>query len=158
MKEMMDISRAALFGKLNPTLFKAIEGATVFCKLRGNPYIELAHWIHQIINLVDSDMHRIVRHYQIDGATLNKELTADMASLPSGARSINDCSHHITESIERAWVYSTLYFQSSTIRGAYLLAVWLRTAEFRTVLFGISEQFRKIPLDDLDAFPSLVSG
>jgi type VI secretion system protein ImpH len=39
------ISRVALFGKLNRLAYKAIEGATVFCKLRGNPYVELVHWI-----------------------------------------------------------------------------------------------------------------
>jgi type VI secretion system protein VasG len=44
---MSEISRLALFGKLNPLLFKSLEGATVFCKLRGNPYVELVHWLHQ---------------------------------------------------------------------------------------------------------------
>ena len=34
---MSEISRVQLFGKLNPVLYKAIEGATVFAKLRGNP-------------------------------------------------------------------------------------------------------------------------
>ena len=34
--------------------YKAIEGATVFCKLRGNPYVELVHWIHQIVLTPDS--------------------------------------------------------------------------------------------------------
>ena len=66
----MDISRAALFGKLNPTLFKAIEGATVFCKLRGNPYVELVHWLHQIVNLADSDIHRIARHFGLNMSVL----------------------------------------------------------------------------------------
>ena len=59
---MTEISRAALFGKLNPVAYRAIEGATVFCKLRGNPYVELAHWIHQILQVQDSDLHRLVRH------------------------------------------------------------------------------------------------
>ena len=48
---MPEISRTALFGKLNPLAYKAIEGATVFCKLRGNPYVELEHWLHQILQL-----------------------------------------------------------------------------------------------------------
>ena len=47
---MTEISRTALFGKLNPIAYRAIEGATVFCKLRGNPYVELVHWLHQILN------------------------------------------------------------------------------------------------------------
>ena len=48
---MSDISRAALFGKLDSLSYKAVEGATVFCKLRGNPYVELVHWMHQVLQL-----------------------------------------------------------------------------------------------------------
>ena len=46
---MTEINRSTLFGKLNSLAYKAIEGATVFCKLRGNPYVELVHWIQQIL-------------------------------------------------------------------------------------------------------------
>ena len=63
---MAEISRTALFGKLNPLAYKAIEGATVFCKLRGNPYVELQHWMQQILSTPDSDLHRIVRHFELD--------------------------------------------------------------------------------------------
>ena len=65
---MLEISRTALFGKLNPVAYKAIEGATVFCKLRGNPYVELQHWLYQILNSQDSDLHRIVKHYGLDAS------------------------------------------------------------------------------------------
>jgi type VI secretion system protein VasG len=37
---MTDISRVALFGKLNSVCYKSIEEATVFCKMRGNPYVD----------------------------------------------------------------------------------------------------------------------
>ena len=47
---MSEISRSTLFGKLNSLAYKAIEGATVFCKMRGNPYVELVHWIQQILH------------------------------------------------------------------------------------------------------------
>ena len=63
---MSEISRVALFGKLNPLAYKAIEGATVFCKLRGNPYVELVHWLAQILQTQDSDLHRIIRHFELD--------------------------------------------------------------------------------------------
>ena len=46
---MSEISRVSLFGKLNPLVYKTIEGATVFCKLRGNPYVELVHWMTQLL-------------------------------------------------------------------------------------------------------------
>lgn len=72
---MSEISRVALFGKLNSLAYKAIEAATVFCKLRGNPYVELVHWFHQILQLPDSDLHQIVRQSGIDPARLAKDLT-----------------------------------------------------------------------------------
>jgi len=63
---MSEISRSALFGKLNALLYKSIESATVFCKMRGNPYVELVHWLQQILQSQDSDLRRIVDHYDID--------------------------------------------------------------------------------------------
>ena len=61
---MAEISRANLFGKLSPLAYKAIESATTFCKLRGNPYVEIVHWFHQILQFPDSDLHRIIRHFE----------------------------------------------------------------------------------------------
>ena len=46
---MSEISRSVLFGKLDSLLFTSLESATAFCKLRGNPYVELAHWLHQLM-------------------------------------------------------------------------------------------------------------
>ena len=38
----------------------------MFCKLRGNPYVELVHWLHQILQQQDSDLHRIVAHFGLE--------------------------------------------------------------------------------------------
>ena len=46
---MARISRVSLFGKLNPVLYKAIESATVFAKLRCNPIVDVSHWLYQIV-------------------------------------------------------------------------------------------------------------
>src|SRR5262245_66652141 len=105
---MTEISRSALFGKLNSLAYKAIEGATVFCKLRGNPYVELVHWIQQILQTPDSDMHRIVRHVEIDASRLAKDITDALDRLPRGAASISELSSHVASSAERRWVYEAL--------------------------------------------------
>ena len=70
---MAEISRVALFGKLDPLLYKALEGATVVCKLRGNPYVEIAHWLQQILQTQDSDIHRIVREFLLEGRRFDEE-------------------------------------------------------------------------------------
>ena len=97
----MAISRRALFGKLDLTLFRAIESATAFAKLRGNPYVELGHWLHQLWQIGDSDLHRVCRHYQFDRQSLERDLASALAALPSGASSLSDFSHHIGAAIER---------------------------------------------------------
>ena len=58
---MAEIKRSILFGKLNPLAYKAVESATIFCKMRRNPYVELIHWVHQILQTADSDVNRIVK-------------------------------------------------------------------------------------------------
>ena len=57
---MSEISRAVLFGKLDTLLFTSLESATAFCKLRGNPYVELVHWLRQ---LMPSAGRRSATHY-----------------------------------------------------------------------------------------------
>ncbi|PIF78693.1 type VI secretion system protein VasG [Variovorax sp. 54] len=155
----MTISRRALFGKLNLTLFRGIESATAFAKLRGNPYVELTHWIHQLWQLNDSDLHRICRHYQIDSQAIEKDFALALSSLPSGATSLTDFSSHIEAAIERAWVLSSLEFGAHCVRGAWLLAALLQTPELRRVLLGISPAFQRIPADQLtEAVSAIVAG
>ena len=101
---MAEISRTALFGKLNSLGYKSMESATVFCKLRGNPYVELVHWLHQILGQQDSDLHRIVRHFGLNPSRLASDMTAELDKLPRGSTSISDLSGHLEESVERAWV------------------------------------------------------
>ena len=92
---MTEISRVALFGKLNSLGYKAVEGATVFCKMRGNPYVEVVHWLHQILNGQDSDIHRIIDHYDLDVGKIAAEMTRNLDGLPRGASAISDLSDHL---------------------------------------------------------------
>ena len=156
---MSEISRTALFGKLNPLLYKAIEGATVFCKLRGNPYVELVHWLHQILSTNDSDVHRIVRHFDVDASKLAADLTKALDKLPRGATAISDLSEHIEMAVERAWVYGTLKYQDSQVRSAYIMVGLVKTMGLRNILYGISKEFEKLGIDALsEKLPDIVKG
>ena len=146
---MADISRVALFGKLNNLCYRAIESSTVFCKLRGNPHVEMCHWLHQILQLQDSDLMRIVKHHGLDPAILAHDLTTALDRLPRGSTSVTDLSSHIEESVERGWVYGTLMFGESQIRSGHLIVGMLKTGGLRNCLYGISRQFEKIKFDTL---------
>jgi type VI secretion system protein VasG len=156
---MSEISRSALFGKLNSLAYKAIEGATVFCKLRGNPYVELVHWMQQILQTPDSDMHRILRHFEVDSSRLAKDLTEALDRLPRGATSISDLSTHVESAVERGWVYSTLMFGDTRIRTGHLMVGMVKTPSLRNALLGISRHFDAVKSDTLtDQFGKIVNG
>ena len=156
---MSEISRVALFGKLNPMAYKAIEGATVFCKLRGNPYVELVHWLHQLVQLQDSDLHRLFKHYGLDASRLASDLTTALDALPRGATAISDFSPVIEDVVERGWVYGTLMFGETAVRTGHLLFGAVKTPNLRNALHAISGEFRKIKPDDLaENFVKLVGG
>jgi type VI secretion system protein VasG len=154
---MAEISRVALFGKLNSLCYRAIESSTVFCKLRGNPYVEMVHWVHQILQLQDSDLHRVIRHYELDAAVLARDVTAALDRLPRGATSVTDLSSQLEETVERAWVFGTLMFGESSVRSGHLVFGMLKTANLRNALYAISRQFERVKADDLsDRFATLL--
>jgi len=156
---MAEISRTSLFGKLNSIGYKAIEGATIFCKLRGNPYVELVHWLHQILKLPDSDLLRIIKHFEVDLSRLAADMTADLDRLPRGSTSVSDLSSHIEDSVERGWVYGSLLFGDSQVRTGHLIVGMLKTSGLKNVLMGISKEFAKIKLEELtDGFAKIVAG
>ncbi len=156
---MTEISRSALFGKLNSLLYQAIESATVFCKMRGNPYVELVHWLQQVLQLQDSDLRRIVDHFEIDVSHLAADFTKALDKLPRGASSVSDLSSHLEEAVERAWVYGSLMYQAPQIRSGYLLIGMLKSRSLRNELLGISKQFDEIKIDTLvDGFDKITSG
>src|SRR3990172_9042626 len=146
---MSEIGRAALFGKLNSLGYKSLESATVFCKLRGNPYVELVHWIHQILQLQDSDLHRLIRHFGIDPARLVKDFTESLDRLPRGSTSISDLSAHLEEAVERGWLYGTLMFGESQVRTGHLIVGMLKTRGLQHELTSISKEFAKIKAEHL---------
>jgi type VI secretion system protein VasG len=146
---MADISRAVMFGKLDTLSFRAMESATTFCRLRGNPYVEFVHWLHQLLQLPDSDLHRVIRHFGVETAVLARDLTDALDRLPRGSTSITDISSQLEDAVERGWVYGSLLFDAQKVRSAHVLIGALRTPALRNALRGISREFDRVKLDEL---------
>ncbi|WP_418648177.1 type VI secretion system ATPase TssH [Thauera butanivorans] len=148
---MSTISRVSLFGKLNPTLYKSIEGATVFAKLRGNPLVELCHWLYQLLQLDDSDVHRILRDADVEPGRLVAELQRALERLPNGANGIEDLSSDIDTAVERAWMQASVNFGAATVRSGHLLLAALGDKRLRSVVLKSAPQLERIDVDRLGA-------
>ncbi|WP_067703752.1 type VI secretion system ATPase TssH [Erwinia sp. ErVv1] len=146
---MSEISRAVLFGKLDTLLFTSLESATAFCKLRGNPYVELVHWLHQLMQHQEGDIQQLIRYFSLDEDALTRDVVAALDRLPRGASAVSDLSEHIDSAVERAWVYGSLKFGVQQIRGGHLIIGLLKTFNLANLLKGISPQFGRISADTL---------
>jgi len=156
---MTDYSRVALFGKLNKVGYRAMESATTFCKLRGNPYVELVHLVHQILQLQDSDLHHIIRHFELDPSRVARDIVDSLDRLPRGATSISDLSSHLEEAVERGWVFATLMYGHYQVRTGHLIVGIVKTRGLRHALTSMSGEFEKVKEEALtEQFDEIVGG
>jgi type VI secretion system protein VasG len=146
---MAGLSRASLFGRLNASALKALENATTFCKLRGNPYVELVHWLHQLMQDPANDFAAIRRKSGVDDARLAQDIVDALGALPRGATAIQDFSPLIEDLAEKAWIYASLGFNAGKIRTGHLILAGLKTASLRNTLTALSGEFKKIAADEL---------
>ncbi len=155
---MSGIPLFSLFKKMNSVGYKAVDGAMTFCKLRGNPYIELVHWMHQVMQAQDSDLHRLIKAFGIDVGQLVSDTQAALDKLPRGANAC-DISASFADTVERAWAYASLKFGETSIRTGHVIFALVNDTALKPQLIRISQQFNKISADQLgEGFLKLTDG
>ncbi|MBH9577746.1 type VI secretion system ATPase TssH [Inhella proteolytica] len=156
---MTDISRIRLFAKLGPTTYKALDAAATFCKLRGNPHVELVHWLHQLRQVEKSDLNLIIKGFGLDESLLQADFIKALDKLPRGHSSLSDLSTHIDGAVEQAWTYCSVMYGTDVIRSGHLLIGMLRGATSKNALLAISRQFERIKFEKLtEDFDQLTEG
>src|SRR5690606_25179928 len=130
---MTDISRVELFGKLGDLMYRTLDGATAFCKLRQHTHVELVHWLHQLMHAQNTDLHAIMVHFELDAERVDRDMLAALDELPQGAGTVSDLSAHIDEAVENAWIYASLKYNATRIRSGHLAAGLLKASGLRHV-------------------------
>ena len=93
------IKRKELVGKLNPLCLKAFSAAAQTAKMRGNPYVELVHFIEQLARSPRSDFEILLKAAGVDEARLEGDIARAADALPHGAGSVEEFSDHIFRAI-----------------------------------------------------------
>lgn len=146
---MSSISRSVLFAKLNSHLYKSLESAFTYCRLRENSYVELVHWLYILLQSSDNDVVIISDYFDVDIEVLRADVLQAIERLPNGASNVADLSKHVETAVEQSWTYTSLLFDSNKIRSAHLLYALLKSAELSNIILSISSEFAKIKPEDL---------
>lgn len=151
--------RKELVGKLNPVGVRAFKAAADTAKLRGNPYVELVHFIEQLVLSDRSDVQMIIADAGLDASRLTADMTRAVDKLPYGATSIEEFSDHIFHAIQEAWSLAGLQFKAEEVRSAHILLACLKTPVLEGLLSKISGEFDKIDADAVIArFADVMEG
>ncbi len=128
-----------------------MESATTFCRMRGNAYVEIGHWLWQILQEPDSDILRIIRHFGLNESALARDLTGHIDRLPKSSDGTFDISSKMEEMLEETWMYTTLKFGESVIRTGHVFYAGMATRGLSQHFLDISGQFAAVRTDVLSA-------
>lgn len=148
----------SLTEKLNETCLKSLEGAAGLCLSKTNFNVELEHWLLKLLDVADSDLSVILRHYEIDKGRVRAELTRVMEGFKTGNGRAPQLSPELPEVIRQAWLLATIDLGSSRIRTGHLLAAILGDRDLSLRIRSSSSELGKLSSDKIsEDLPTLLS-
>ncbi|SQJ26827.1 ClpB protein [Salmonella enterica subsp. enterica] len=151
------VSRSALYGKLAGPLFRSLESATAFCKLRSNPWVELTHWLHQLTQqpiTIFSTFFGITRSLFL---MWRKRYSGNWICCPPGPAPLVIFLTISISALKRPGMLASVRYGDNKIRSGWLLLALLTTPELRRVLSSICAPLATLPVDELtEILPSLI--
>jgi len=156
---MAPLNLKALVGKLNATTRRALEAAAGLCLSRTNYNVELEHWLIKLLEPNDTDLPRILKHYEVDKSKVTRELTRSLDELKTGNARPPELSLDILDLMREAWVLTSLEYHAGRVRSGYLLAALLGDRHLSARLQKASPELGKISGEKLTKeAPALVTG
>ena len=153
------VKRKELVGRLNPQCLRAFSEAARNAKQRGNPYVELAHFIAALFDPPDLDFALIVAAAGADAARIEGDLARALDALPRGASAVEEFSDHIFHAIQEGWARASLERGSGQVRSGDILVACLKTPVLEGLLLRISPEFDRIDVDRMaQDLPGIMAG
>ena len=146
-----DISIEAVAGKLNRVGYELFLQGLRQAKSAGNRNLELAHWLMHILQKDRTDLALTADHFKLDRAKLLADATAVVNGFRKNETEMPGISNPVADALDRGWHYATLLFGETQIRTGHLLVGILKSFELRRALIGVSQEFAKLPVDEVAA-------
>ncbi|HEX3696112.1 MAG TPA: type VI secretion system ATPase TssH [Polyangia bacterium] len=146
-----DISVEAVAGKLNRVGYESFLQGLRQAKSAGNRNLELAHWLMHILQKDRTDLALTADHFKLDRAKMLADATAMVNGFRKNETEMPGISNQVADALDRGWHYATLLFGETQIRTGHLLVGILKSVELRRALIGVSQEFAKLPVDEVAA-------
>jgi type VI secretion system protein VasG len=146
---VVSVNPRALTNKLNATCRRGLEGAAGLCLSRTNYNVEIEHWLLKLLEAPDTDLTRILRHYEVDAGRVSRELTRALDQLRTGNARSPEFSLELLDGMREAWVLASLEQGAASIRSGHLLTALLSDRALATRTRSASAELARIPAAEL---------
>src|SRR5215510_14031153 len=155
----MSVSLKSLISKLNDPCRSALEAAAGLCLTRTHYDVDIEHFVLKLIETQDTDIQRILHHYEVDHAKLTRDLTRALDRLKTGNARTPALSPHIPRIITEAWNLASVDYGANKVRSGHLLLALLSEESLSRMAREASAEFQKISVEELHKnLPNLVAG
>ncbi|MEJ2643717.1 MAG: type VI secretion system ATPase TssH [Gammaproteobacteria bacterium] len=155
---MAQLNIKSLVDKLNDTCRRALEDAVGLTMSRTHYNVEIEHWLLKLLEIPDSDVSSILKHYGVNLSRLNRDLTATLDSLKTGNSRPPALSPHVVDLAREAWLIASLQYGASHTGSGHLVAALVTDETLARMARGTSAEFGRLSADALQQdLPSLIA-
>ena len=113
---MLRTDLKSLIAKLNNTCRSSLESAAGLCLSQTHYEVDLEHFLIKLLEKSNTDIQKILRHFEINEDRLTSDLTRAMEGFKSGTARTPALSPRIPQMIQEAWLIASIDFQAPNIR------------------------------------------
>jgi len=141
----MTVNLKHLIAKLNPVTRNALESAAGLCLSRTHYDVEVEHYLMKLLDVPDSDLTFILKHYGIDRSRLAGELTRSLDRLKSGNARTPALSPKLVEMFTEAWTIGSVEFGAQKVRSGHTILALVSNPELARMVAQLKaiERLRK---------------
>jgi type VI secretion system protein VasG len=143
----MSLDLQSLIAKLDPPCRKGLETAAELCVSQTNYNVEIEHLLLKLLEAPDSDIHRLLKYYDIEVAAVTKELTAAIDRFKRGNSRTPTLSPYILTLCEQAWLVASLQWGADTVTAGAVFKAILDDDNLRGVILESAPVLNRISRD-----------
>ncbi|MEP4196419.1 MAG: type VI secretion system ATPase TssH [Aliishimia sp.] len=146
---MTEITIEKYAGKMNRAGYDAFLQAMRYVRGEGNRHVDLVHWLFHAISNKNCDISITLGHLKVDRGAVLKSLDKSMAARAKNVTENPQISEALSDTLNSAWVYATLFFGEAQIRTGHVLVAVLNDPALRREVLAATPEMSSISVDQL---------
>jgi type VI secretion system protein VasG len=121
--------------------------------------VDIEHLLSKLLEMSDTDVHKICRHYGMDHSRFARDLTRSLDHFKTGNARTPTLAPRVPRLINEAWSLASIEYGGNRVRSGHLMLALLAEDDFARMMREVSPEVQKISAEDLHArLATIVAG